>query len=83
MPPTHTDEGLLAAVRIRRTHAGVAVVVLSQYVHRRYATELLEQLDGGIGYMLKQRVADMRTFTADLRGVQAAARRWIPRSWRC
>ncbi|RFA15704.1 DNA-binding response regulator [Subtercola boreus] len=71
MPPTHTDEGLLAALRIRHSHPGIAVVVLSQYVQRRYATELLNQLDGGFGYMLKQRIADVRTFTADLRRVQA------------
>ncbi len=70
MPPSHTDEGLLAALRIRQAHPGVAVVVLSQYVQRRYATELLEQRDGGVGYLLKQRIADVRTFTADLRRVQ-------------
>ncbi|WP_291051250.1 response regulator transcription factor [Herbiconiux sp.] len=71
MPPTHTDEGLLAALRIRRAHPGVAVMVLSQHVQRRYATELLEQREGGVGYLLKQRIADVRTFTADLRRVQA------------
>jgi DNA-binding NarL/FixJ family response regulator len=71
MPPTHTDEGLLAALRIRHSHPGVAVVVLSQYVQRRYATELLAQRDGGIGYLLKQRIADVRTFTSDLRRVEA------------
>jgi len=71
MPPTHTDEGLVAALRIRQAHPGVAVVVLSQHVQRRYATELLEQHDGGVGYLLKQRIADVRTFTADLRRVQA------------
>ncbi len=70
MPPSHTDEGLLAALRIRQTHPGVAVVVLSQYVQRRYATELLEHREGGVGYLLKQRIADVRTFTADLRRVQ-------------
>lgn len=71
MPPTHTDEGLLAALRIRRSHPEIAVMVLSQYVQRRYAIELLEQRDGGVGYLLKQRIADVRTFTADLRRVQA------------
>lgn len=71
MPPTHTDEGLLAALRIRRSHPGVAVVVLSQHVQRRYATELLDSRDGGVGYLLKQRIADVRTFTDDLRRVQA------------
>jgi DNA-binding NarL/FixJ family response regulator len=71
MPPTHTDEGLVAALRIRRSHPGVAVMVLSQHVQRRYATELLEPRDGGVGYLLKQRIADVRTFTEDLRRVQA------------
>lgn len=71
MPPTHTDEGLLAAIRIHRAHPEIAVVVLSQYVQRRYAIELLEQRGGGVGYLLKQRIADVRTFTADLRRVQA------------
>jgi DNA-binding NarL/FixJ family response regulator len=71
MPPTHTDEGLVAAIRIRQAYPGVAVVVLSQYVQRSYATELLEQRDGGVGYLLKQRIADVRTFMADLRRVQA------------
>ena len=71
MPPTHTDEGLLAALRIREAHPGIAVVVLSQYVQRRYATELLDQNRGGFGYLLKQRIADVTTFTADLRRVAA------------
>ena len=71
MPPTHTDEGLQAAVRIRRAHPGTAVVVLSQHVQRRYAGELLGPGEGGVGYLLKQRIADVRTFTADLRRVRA------------
>ena len=71
MPPTHTDEGLLAALRIRAAHPGIPVVVLSQYVQRRYATELLDQDGGGFGYLLKQRIADVTTFTADLRRVAA------------
>jgi DNA-binding NarL/FixJ family response regulator len=69
MPPTHTDEGLLAALRIRLAHPAIAVVVLSQYVQRRYATELLDNNSGGVGYLLKQRIADVTTFTADLRRV--------------
>ncbi|TIH28263.1 response regulator [Subtercola vilae] len=71
MPPTRTDEGLLAAIRIRKRHPAIAVVVLSQHVQRRYATELLDQNSGGIGYLLKQRIADVTTFTADLRRVAA------------
>ncbi|MEF2979127.1 response regulator transcription factor [Subtercola sp. YIM 133946] len=71
MPPTHTDEGLLAAIRIRQNHVEIAVVVLSQYVQRRYATELLDNNTGRVGYLLKQRIADVTTFTADLRRVAA------------
>ncbi|WP_226531371.1 response regulator transcription factor [Microbacterium paraoxydans] len=71
MPPTHTDEGLLSALRIRQAHPGIGVVVVSQHVQRRYAIELLEGGAGGFGYLLKQRIADVRTFTADLRRVAA------------
>lgn len=63
MPPTHTDEGVRAAVRLRKEHPGLGVLVLSQYVEERYATDLLA--DGstrGIGYLLKDRVADVREF---------------------
>ena len=72
MPPGYTDEGLVAALRIRHAHPTVGVVVLSQYVQRRSATELLGQDRGGFGYLLKQRIADVTTFTADLRRVAAA-----------
>lgn len=62
MPPTHTDEGIRAALEIRRRHPRVAVLVLSQYVEERYATELLAQGTVGVGYLLKERVADVREF---------------------
>ncbi len=73
MPPSQTDEGLRAALAIRQSHPDVAIVVLSQHVQRRYAAELLEGGgDGrGVGYLLKQRVADSATFCADLRRVGA------------
>jgi DNA-binding NarL/FixJ family response regulator len=71
MPPTHTDEGLLAALRMLTRYPTMPVVVLSQHVQRRYATELLDQNGGGFGYLLKQRIADVTTFTADLRRVAA------------
>ncbi|WP_026927774.1 response regulator [Granulicoccus phenolivorans] len=71
MPPTHTDEGLQAALRIRRKYADVAVVVLSQHVQRRYASELLASPQGRVGYLLKQRIANVDTFLADLREVAA------------
>jgi DNA-binding NarL/FixJ family response regulator len=69
MPPTRTDEGLVAALRIRRHHPDTAVVVLSQHVQRRYAKDLLEQGTDRVGYLLKQRIADVDTFLADLERV--------------
>ncbi|HZC41777.1 MAG TPA: response regulator transcription factor, partial [Streptosporangiaceae bacterium] len=72
MPPTFTDEGLRAAVGLRRAHPGLAVVVLSQYVQYRYAADLLDSGDGrGVGYLLKDRVADTEEFIATLRRVAA------------
>ncbi|MFV2118647.1 response regulator transcription factor [Streptomyces sp. Act-28] len=62
MPPTHTDEGVRAAVRLRGDHPGVGVLVLSQYVEERYATELLAGSSRGVGYLLKDRVAEVREF---------------------
>ncbi|MGW7365797.1 response regulator transcription factor [Streptomyces sp. NPDC054841] len=64
MPPTHTDEGLRAALEIRRRWPGVGVLVLSQYVEKRYATELLtgEPAGGGVGYLLKDRVVQVDEF---------------------
>ncbi len=63
MPPTFTDEGIRAAVAIRRDHPNVGVLVLSQYVEERYATELLAVGNNrGVGYLLKDRVADVREF---------------------
>lgn len=70
MPPDFTDEGLRAAVRLRREHPGLAVVALSQYVELSYATDLLDSGDGrGVGYLLKQRVGDVREFASVLRRV--------------
>ncbi len=69
MPPGHSDEGLLAALRIRARHPHIAVVVLSQHMQRRYADELLAESNGKVGYLLKQRIADVDTFLADLREV--------------
>ncbi|MEV4683275.1 response regulator transcription factor [Streptomyces kurssanovii] len=62
MPPTHTDEGLRAALEIRRSRPRVGVLVLSQYVEKRYATELLTADDGGVGYLLKDRVVQVDEF---------------------
>jgi DNA-binding NarL/FixJ family response regulator len=58
MPPTHTDEGLVAAAAIRERHRDTGVLVLSQYVEASYALRLVEGADGGCGYLLKDRVTD-------------------------
>jgi DNA-binding NarL/FixJ family response regulator len=63
MPPTHTDEGLRAAHRIRAEHPDTAVLVLSQYVEEAYALELLSESTERTGYLLKDRIADVGTFT--------------------
>ncbi len=59
MPPDHTDEGLRAAIEIRRDHPGTAILVFSQYVETRYAADLLSTRRGGVGYLLKDRVANV------------------------
>ena len=62
MPPTHTDEGLRAALELRRRHPGTGVLVFSQYIETRYAARLLEGNASGVGYLLKDRVADVAEF---------------------
>ncbi|WP_354645023.1 response regulator transcription factor [Kitasatospora camelliae] len=62
MPPTHTDEGVKACVALRAAHPGLGILVLSQYVEERYAGELLAGSTRGVGYLLKDRVADVREF---------------------
>ena len=57
MPPTHTDEGLVAAQEIRASHPGVGVLVLSHYLESHYAMRLIQQHPGGAGYLLKERVS--------------------------
>src|SRR5207244_1146963 len=64
MPPTHTNEGLVAAKEIRARHPDVSVLVLSQYVETDYATELLAESAAGVGYLLKDRVADIDEFVS-------------------
>jgi DNA-binding NarL/FixJ family response regulator len=71
MPPTHTDEGIRAAIEIRRRFPEVAVLVLSQYVEERYAGDLLAGNVSGVGYLLKDRVMDIGDFLAALRRVAA------------
>lgn len=69
MPPTFTDEGLRAALRARELVPGLPVLVLSQYVEESYAVELLSGGAGGVGYLLKERVADVADFTDAVRRV--------------
>jgi DNA-binding NarL/FixJ family response regulator len=69
MPPTFTGEGLVAAIEARRRRPGLPILVLSQFVEQLYARELLASGEGGIGYLLKDRVADVRTFVEAVRRV--------------
>ncbi|HEX6470542.1 MAG TPA: response regulator transcription factor [Streptosporangiaceae bacterium] len=71
MPPTHTDEGLRAALDLRRDHPETGVLILSQYIETRYAARLLEGGAGGVGYLLKERVADVAEFADGLARVAA------------
>ncbi|MGH2873261.1 MAG: response regulator transcription factor [Solirubrobacteraceae bacterium] len=69
MPPTHTDEGLRAAKTIRARWPGVGILVLSQHVNARYAMELLSAGTDGVGYLLKERVADLNELAASVHRV--------------
>ena len=71
MPPTFTSEGIVAALKVRDEHPETAVMVLSQYVEEQYATELVASRSKGVGYLLKDRVADTGDFVAALRDVAA------------
>jgi DNA-binding NarL/FixJ family response regulator len=71
MPPTFTDEGLRAAIEARAERPGLPVMVLSQYVEQLYARELLSSGDGAVGYLLKDRVADVVTFVEAVKTVAA------------
>jgi len=69
MPPTNTDEGLVAAKTIRSEHPDVSVLVLSQYIEESYALELLADNAEGVGYLLKDRVSDLENFLDAVRRV--------------
>ncbi|GAA4612461.1 response regulator transcription factor [Actinoallomurus liliacearum] len=71
MPPSFTDEGLRAALEARRRVPGTPILVFSQYVEERYATDLIGDGAEGVGYLLKERVADLAEFTAAVRRVAA------------
>ncbi|WP_329105630.1 response regulator transcription factor [Micromonospora sp. NBC_01699] len=78
MPPTHTDEGLRAALEIRRRWPAVGVLVLSQYVEKRYAVELLGGHTDGVGYLLKDRVVEVGEFLDALARVGAGGTAFDP-----
>jgi DNA-binding NarL/FixJ family response regulator len=71
LPPTFTDEGLRAAIAVREQRPGFPVMVLSQYVEQLYARELLASGQGGVGYLLKDRVSDVAEFVDGVRRVAA------------
>lgn len=71
MPPGYADEGLRAALTLRRLYPGLAVLVLSQYVEQTYAAKLLEAGDAGVGYLLKDRIGDIAQFAAAVEQVAA------------
>jgi DNA-binding NarL/FixJ family response regulator len=71
MPPTHTNEGLVAAISLRARYPDLKLLVFSQYVETRYAAELLASGSRGIGYLLKDRVADVNDFMDALRRIAA------------
>ncbi len=73
MPPTYTNEGLVAAIQARERRPGLPVIVLSQYVEQIYARELLASGTGAIGYLLKDRVGDVPAFVEVVRQVAAGA----------
>jgi serine/threonine-protein kinase len=70
MPPTHTDEGIVAAHDIRRSHPEIGVLVLSHYLDSRYALRLLDTHPGGTGYLLKERISDLAVLTDALSRVR-------------
>ena len=73
LPPTFTDEGVRAAVEARRRRPELGVLILSQYVEPAYTAELLEVGEGGVGYLLKERVGEVRTFPPGRAGGAAGA----------
>ncbi|MGH3177340.1 MAG: response regulator, partial [Streptosporangiaceae bacterium] len=78
MPPDHTDEGLRAAIAIRRDHPGTGILVFSQYVEPRYAADLLRMRSGGVGYLLKDRVANVSDFLDAIARVAAGGTAFDP-----
>lgn len=79
LPPTQTDEGIRAAVRLREDHPGTGVLVFSQYVETKYATQLLGN-PAGFGYLLKERVVDIGEFVDAMERVASGGTALDPRS---
>ena len=73
MPPGHATEGIEAAQQIRKRWPTVGLLLLSQYVEAHYALKLMTEFEGGVGYLLKDRVSDLETFALDLRRVATGA----------
>jgi len=73
LPPTYTDEGIRAALELRASRPGLPVLVLSQYVEERYASELIAAQGGAFGYLLKDRVADIGEFVDSVERIQGGA----------
>ena len=71
MPPTHSSEGIEAAAAIRATQPDVGLLLLSQHVETHHAVRLMDEFDGGVGYLLKDRVVDLTGFAGDVRRVAA------------
>lgn len=78
LPPTYTDEGIKAALELRRQRPQLPLLVLSQYVEERYASELIAAQGGAFGYLLKDRVADVADFIATLDRIAAGATQLDP-----
>ncbi|MGP9529461.1 response regulator transcription factor [Glutamicibacter sp. AOP5-A2-18] len=73
LPPSYTDEGIRAALEVRKVYPDLPLLVLSQYVEERYASELISTQSGAIGYLLKDRVADVSEFIASLEQIAAGS----------
>ena len=78
MPPTHTDEGIVAAQAIRERHPNVAILVLSSYLESEYATRLLNEVPASVGYLLKERVSDVGVVIDALRRIDGRRMRHRP-----
>jgi DNA-binding NarL/FixJ family response regulator len=83
MPPDHTDDGLRAALEGRASQRGLGILLLSQFLEDRYVLELVADGAEGVGYMLKERVSELGTFTDAVRRVATGGLRLIPTWWRC